>query len=178
MLSAAGLGIDTPHAVQHGLSTRAKTIVDHAVAEYTQRNLPLLSTELAHQADRNRARPYRPGEDLAPEYEGLPLDPDPTPGAPFLFTISGLAAEADAAMPPLDPLSAEAKDALRQEVALADDYANMIGRELCAMLLPHRSRIRAAVEEYVEPQVEALLAELTLALEEPFDPRDLGGGRR
>src|SRR5690606_7259224 len=39
VLSAAGLGADVPHGVQHGLSTRMKTIVDHAVAEYTSRNL-------------------------------------------------------------------------------------------------------------------------------------------
>ena len=35
ILSAAGLGSDVPHGVQHGLSTRIKTIVDHAVADYT-----------------------------------------------------------------------------------------------------------------------------------------------
>src|SRR6185312_16688269 len=50
ILSAAGLGADVPHAVQHGLSTRIKTIVDHAVAEYTARNLPMLQTELDQQS--------------------------------------------------------------------------------------------------------------------------------
>ena len=56
-----GLGADVPHGVQHGLSTRVKTIVDHAVAEYTARNLPMLQSELDQQAARNRARTYRPG---------------------------------------------------------------------------------------------------------------------
>ena len=79
VLSAAGLGADVPHGVQHGLSTRIKTIVDHAVAEYTALNLPMLQTELDHQAARNRARSYRPGEGLEPEFEGLPLDPEPQP---------------------------------------------------------------------------------------------------
>src|SRR3546814_4025963 len=58
---------------------------------------------------RNRARSYRPAEGLEPEFEGLPLDPEPQPGAPFLFTISGLAEEADAGIPVLHPLSDEDK---------------------------------------------------------------------
>ena len=104
VLSAAGLGADVPHGVQHGLSTRIKTIVDHGVAEYTALNLPMLQAELDHQAARNRARSYRPSEGLDPEFEGLPLDPDPVPGSPFLFTISGLADDADAAprSPPVE----------------------------------------------------------------------------
>src|SRR5690606_28222729 len=119
---------------------------------------------------RNRARSYRPTEGLDPEFEGLPLDPDPVPGAPFLFTIAGLAEEADAAVPALPPLSEEAKAALRQEVGLADDYANMIGREVCAILLHHRLRIQAAIAQYVAPQIEAMLQELTQSLDVPFDP--------
>ena len=91
VLSAAGLGADVPHGVQHGLSTRIKTIVDHAVADYTARNLPMLQAELDQQSARNHARSYRPAEGLEPEFEGLPMDPDPVPGAPFLFTISGMA---------------------------------------------------------------------------------------
>lgn len=172
MLSAAGIGSDAPHGVQHGLSTRIKTIVDHVVAEYTAKNLPMLQAELDQQAARNRARTYRPAEGLEPEYEGMPLDPEPQPGAPFLFTVAGLAEQADADVPALPPLSDEAKAALRQEVSLADDYANMVGREVCAILLHHRLRIQNAIHTYVEPQVEAMLAELARSLDAPFDPRD------
>ncbi|MGF2950192.1 spermidine/putrescine ABC transporter substrate-binding protein [Microbacterium alcoholitolerans] len=170
ILSAAGIGAGVPHGVQHGLSTRIKSIVDSAVAEYTARNLPMLQAELDHQADRNRARAYRPAEGLDPEYEGMPLDPDPVPGAPFLFTVAGMADAAAAELPPLPPLTDEAKAALRQEVGLADEYANMIGREICGMLLRHRLRVQAAISEYVEPQIEAMLAELSEALDSPFDP--------
>lgn len=170
ILSAAGIGANVPHGVQHGLSTRIKTIVDHVVAEYTARNLPMLQKELEQQAARNRARSYRPAEGLAPEFEGLPLDPEPVPGAPFLFTIAGLADEEASELPPLPPLSKEAKAALRQEVALADEYANMVGREICNILLRHRLNVQAAISRYVEPQIEALLAELTEALDSPFDP--------
>lgn len=170
ILSAAGLGSDVPHGVQHGLSTRMKTIVDQAVAAYTARNLPMLQAELDQQAARNRARSYRPAEGLEPEFEGLPLDPDPVPGAPFLFTISGLAQESDAAVPELPPLSDEAKSALRQEVALADDYANMVGREICSLLLHHRLRVQAEIAQHVEPQIEAMLADLTRSLDAPFEP--------
>ena len=172
VLSAAGLGADVPHGVQHGLSTRIKTIVDHAVADYTAVNLPMLQAELDHQAARNRARSYRPAEGLDPEFEGLPLDPDPVPGSPFLFTIAGLAQEAEAGVPDLPPLTEEAKAALRQEVGLADDYANMVGREVCTILLHHRLRIQAAIGEYVEPQIEAMLADLSRSLDVPFDPTD------
>lgn len=177
ILSAAGLGADAPHAVQHGLSTRIKAIVDRAVADYTARNLPLLQTELDQQAARNRARTYRPAEGLEPEFEGLPLDPEPAPGAPFLFTLAGLAEQADASVPALPPLTDEAKAALRQEVGLADDYANMVGREVCAILLHHRLRIQGEIARYVEPQIEALLDELTRSLDAPFDPRDFDGPR-
>ncbi|WP_040163164.1 hypothetical protein [Microbacterium gorillae] len=170
VLAAAGLGADVPHGVQHGMSTRIKTIIDHAVADYTARNLPMLQSELDEQAERNRARSYRPAEDLPPEFEGLPLDPDPDPEAPFLFTIAGLAAESAAAMPALPPLSAEAKAALRQEVALADEYANLVGREVCALLEHHREEIHAAVGRFVEPQIDAMLADLARALDTPFDP--------
>ncbi|MFG6402764.1 spermidine/putrescine ABC transporter substrate-binding protein [Microbacterium sp. P04] len=174
ILSAAGLGSDVPHGVQHGLSTRIKTIVDHAVAQYTARNLPMLQTELDQQSARNRTRSYRPTEGLDPEFEGLPLDPDPDPGSPFLFTLSGLAAEEDAVIAELPPLSDAAKAALRQEVGLADDYANMIGREVCAILLHHRLRIQGAVTEFVEPQIAAMLEELTRSLDAPFDPGEPG----
>ena len=177
VLSAAGLGTDVPHAVQHGLSTRVKTIVDHAVSDYTARNLPLLQAELDQQAERNRARSYRPAEGLEPEYEGMPLDPEPIPGAPFLFTLGGMAAQADSAVPELPPLSEEAKAALRQEVALADDYATMVGREVCGILLHHRLRIQHAVTRYVEPQIASMLAELAQALDAPFDGRDRDGLR-
>ena len=170
ILSAAGIGAGVPHGVQHGLSTRIKAIVDQAVAEYTAQNLPMLQGELNHQADRNRARSYRPAEGLEPEFEGLPLDPEPVPGAPFLFTIGGLAEEVDAGLPDLPPLSDEAKAALRQEVGLADEYANMVGREICGLLLRHRLQVQAAISQYVEPQIEAMLAELSEALDSPFDP--------
>jgi hypothetical protein len=170
ILSAAGIGANTPHGVQHGLSTRMKTIVDHAVADYTARNLPMLQRELDDQAARNRARSYRPAEDLDPEFDGLPLDPEPVPGAPFLFTIAGLADDAADQLPPLPPLTEEAKIALRQEVALADEYANMVGREICGILLRHRLHIQASISQHVEPQIEALLSELTQSLDSPFDP--------
>lgn len=170
ILSAAGVGTDVPHSVQHGLSVRIKTIIDRAVTDYTSRNLPTLQDELDQQARRNHARSYRPTEGLDPEFDGMPLDPDPVPGAPFLFTLAGLADEADAAVPALPPLSEDAKAALRQEMALADEYANMVGREVCTLLLAHRLRIQAAVARFVEPQITALLDDLARSLDSPFDP--------
>lgn len=170
ILSAAGIGAGVPHGVQHGLSTRIKAIVDQAVAQYTAQNLPMLQAELDQQAARNRSRSYRPSEGLEPEFEGMPLDPEPVPGAPFLFTVAGMADQVAEELPPLPPLSDEAKAALRQEVALADEYANLVGREICGMLLRHRLDVQDAISQYVEPQIEAMLAELSEALDSPFDP--------
>jgi hypothetical protein len=48
----------------------------------------------------------------------------------------------------------------------------MIGREVCTILLHHRLRIQAAITQYVEPQIEAMLEELTRSLDAPFDPND------
>ncbi len=169
MLAAVGIGHDVPHGVQHGLSTRMKTIIDRQVGQYTAQNLPLLQSELDQASARNRSRPYRPEVDLEPEYEGLPLDPDPVPGAPFLFTLSGMAAEAASEVPALPPLSEQAKAALRREVQLADEYANLVGREICTLLLRHRLRVQDAISQHVEPQVESLLEQLSLSLDMPFD---------
>jgi len=48
----------------------------------------------------------------------------------------------------------------------------MIGREVCTILLHHRLRIQAAISQYVEPQIEAMLEELTRSLDAPFDPNE------
>ncbi|MBP2436518.1 spermidine/putrescine ABC transporter substrate-binding protein [Microbacterium amylolyticum] len=172
VLSAAGMAEDVPHGVQHALTTRVKTIIDHEVAVFTEAHLPLLQEELDQQAARNKARSYRPREDLPPEFEGLPLDPDPVPGQPFLFTLAGLEQESVDEAPPLPPLSEEHKRALRREVALADECADRVGREVCSLLLRHRTRIRAAIAECVEPQISRLLSELTTSLDAPFDTTD------
>ena len=140
----------------------------------------VLATRLAEQDQRQLGRGQGIGAGIDGRggmqsvFDGLPMDPDPVPGAPFLFTIGGLAEEVDAAIPALPPLTEEAKAALRQEVGLADDYANMIGREVCAVLLHHRLRIQAAVSQYVEPQIAAMLEELTRSLDAPFDPNPFG----
>ena len=42
--------------------------------------------------------------------------------------------------------------------------------QICGILLRHRISIQAAISQHVEPQIEALLAELTESLDSPFDP--------
>ncbi|MET1052104.1 MAG: spermidine/putrescine ABC transporter substrate-binding protein [Mycetocola sp.] len=165
-MAAVGLDHDVPHAVQHGLSTRVKAIVDDIVDDYTQRNLPLLQREL-HEAERRKELQYRPEHGLDPEFDGLPVDPDPVPGEPYLFTLAGLAGvePADDDLPV--PLSDEEKAALRTEIRLADECAIHAGKLVCIAIEAHRERIQAAVAQYVEPQVEALLADLTLELDSP-----------
>ena len=59
------------------------------------------------------------------------------------------------------------QSAQTEEMMITD----MIGREICTLLYAHRLRMRTAVVQYVEPQIEAMLAELSLTLDAPFfDP--------
>lgn len=194
IIAAAGLATDVPHAVQHSMSMRMKLIIDAAVDDYTDRNLPLLQRELDLTEQRRRAQHYRPAEGLAPEAAGLPLDPEPEAGQPFLFTLGELAATSlpDAAADPntLDfpmdepappasaprhteeppPLSEEEKQAIRAEVRLADEFAGQVGRRVCAELELHTARISAGIAQYIEPQVVALLADLGRELDSPMWP--------
>lgn len=173
IVAAAGLATDVPHAVQHALSSRMKLVIDAAVDEYTDRNLPLLSREIHLNEARKASTDYRPAEGLEPEFKGLDLDPPAAPDAPYLFTFGELAsAEQPAELPPPPPpLSLEEKAAIRAEVKLADDYATLVGKKICAELALHRERIHAAVAEFVEPQVKALLADLESALDSPLWPQ-------
>ncbi|MCS4277643.1 hypothetical protein M2390_002852 [Mycetocola sp. BIGb0189] len=166
LLRQAGLDADVPHAVGHALATRLKRITDAEVASYTDRNLPTLSAELSHAEDRARVA-YRPQEGLDPEFEGLPLDPEPEPGAPFLFTIEGLARQSARDMPAPPPLSEEAKAALRTEIRLADECGQHATALISRVLEGHRQEIRGVLARYVEPQIQALLADLQRELDFP-----------
>lgn len=169
ILAAAGLDVDVPHPVQHAFSMRMKGIIDGAVDDYTARNLPMLHREIRLAEERKARRPYRAGEGLDPEFLGLDLDPEPVPDQPFLFTLTGLEADAaaEADEPAPKPFTPTEKDALREEVRLADEFAKQLGRRICVELAQHRERIGAAVVAYVEPQVEELLADLDRELDAP-----------
>ena len=175
--TAAGFDHEVPHAVQHALLSRLRGVVDDEVDVYTTRNLPLVDRELRRAAHPG-GQGYQPQEGLAPEFQGLDLDPEPEPGQPFLFTLTELAgAPVDdagehppAAVPEPTEYSDEAKVALRRELELADEHARSVGTAVCFALLEHRLRIADAVERLVEPQVEALLDELSQTLDVPGTP--------
>ena len=63
------------------------------------------------------------------------------------------------------PLSSEEKAALRVEMRLADDYASLVGKRVCADLRGHRVELQQAIATFVEPQVQALLADLGSTLD-------------
>ncbi|NYJ21544.1 spermidine/putrescine ABC transporter substrate-binding protein [Glaciibacter psychrotolerans] len=182
IMATAGLATDVPHAVQHALAMRMKALIDAAVDEYTALNLPLLSRELRRNDERRRSTTYRPTEGLDLEYRGLDLDPLPTDDSPYLFTFGELAEATDDDEPfpedteplrplPPTPLSTEEKAALRVELRLADDFADALGQRICVRLGEQRERIRAGIAAHVEPQVQALLADLDSALDSPLWPR-------
>ena len=167
VLRAAGLDTDVPHAVQHPLSMRMKTLVEYEVETYSAQSLPLLNRELGLIELRRSAQAYRPLEGLEPEFDGIDLDPPAEPDSPYLFTfeefVEPLTADDPELVPP--PLSIEEKAALRVEMRLADDYASLVGKRVCADLRGHRVELQQAIATFVEPQVQALLADLGSTLD-------------
>ena len=96
------------------------------------------------------------------------LDPETDDEQPFLFTMAELAEQTKPEPPlPRPPLSSEEKRRIRLEIELADRFAGDIGQRLCFALTEHRPRVQAAVQRFVEPQIQALLDELTKHLEPP-----------
>ena len=168
LLAAAGISGDVPHQVTHALVSRMQRIIDRAVDDYTAAELPALHAELTG-AEMWRPPGYDPGAGLEPEYEGLEPDPEPGEGEqPFLFTLAGLAEETKPEPPlPRPPLSAEEKQRLRRDIELADARAAEAGREVCFALVAHRSRIESAIHRFIEPQIQAMLDELSRNLEPP-----------
>ncbi|MFV0435149.1 MAG: spermidine/putrescine ABC transporter substrate-binding protein [Leucobacter sp.] len=168
VVTAAGLGDGVPHQVTHALTSRMQRIIDKRVDEFTAEQLPTLHAELTG-AELWQSGGYDPGDGLDPEYEGLDPDPEPEPGEqPFLFTLAGLAEESRPEPHlPRPPLSPDEKRRLRHEIELADAHANEVGREVCFALTAHRDRIASAVARFVEPQVQAMLDELSRHLEPP-----------
>ncbi|WP_449281761.1 spermidine/putrescine ABC transporter substrate-binding protein [Leucobacter sp.] len=168
LLAAAGLTSDVPHQVTHALVSRMQRIIDRRVDEFTEQELPALHAELTG-AEMWQSGGYDPAAGLAPEYEGLDPDPEPDDGGqPFLFTLAGLAEETRPEPPlPRPPLSAEEKQRLRREIELADRCAEEAGREVCFALVTHRPRVEAAIQRFVEPQIRAMLDELSRNLEPP-----------
>ncbi|MHA3722904.1 spermidine/putrescine ABC transporter substrate-binding protein [Leucobacter sp. HY1910] len=168
VLAAAGFGRDVPHTVSHALTSRMQRIVDREVDEFTERELPLLHAELTGEEQR-QGTGYDPAAGLGPEYDGLDPDPEPgDPGQPFLFTLAGLAEQSrPEAAPTRPPLTVVERRVLAAEIARADEHADTVGRAMCLALVGHRARIRAALERFVEPQVQALLDELSHNLEPP-----------
>jgi len=167
VLEAAGIAGQVPHQVAHALSSRMQRIIDRAVDDYTERELPTLHAELSGEQLWHTGG-FEPGVGLDPEYDGVDLDPESEDGQPFLFTMAGLAEETRPEPPlPRPPLSPDEKRHLRREIELADRFAENAGQQLCFALTEHRERIRAAVQRFVEPQVQAMLEELSRGLEPP-----------
>ncbi len=142
-------------------------IIERAVDEYTERDLPVLHAELTGE-QMWHAGGYEPGAGLDPEYDGLDLDPEDDEEQPFLFTMAGLAEQSkpEPALP-RPPLSAGEKRQLEREAELAGRFADNLGQQICFAVAEHRPRIQAAVLRFVEPQIQAMLEELSRHLEPP-----------
>ena len=168
LIGAAGIPDATPHQVTHALIARMQKIIDRRVDEFTEAALPALYAELQG-AEAWSAPGYDPLAGLEPEFDGI--DPDPEPGddgQPFLFTMGELAEQdRGSAALPRPPMTPAERDALRQELIVADRVAVDTGNAVCAALVTHRPDVRAAIARFVEPQVEALLEELAKHLEPP-----------
>lgn len=168
VVAAAGLTEDVPHQVLHALVSRMQRIVDREVDTFTNQQLPMLRAELEGEATWSAAQ-FDPAAGLAPEFDGLDLDPAPAEdGQPFLFTLAGLA-ETSRTEPalPRPPLTSDEKAQLRSEIGRADLCAEEAGREVCFAVAGHRPRITAAVQRFIEPQIQSMLAHLSEQLESP-----------
>ena len=73
---------------------------------------------------------------------------------------------------PLPPLTPAEKRALKAEMQLADEFATQVGLRVCAQLTQQRPRLLAAIAQFVEPQVQALLVDLGSTLDSPLWPRN------
>lgn len=168
ILAAAGMPEGTPHQVTHALVSRMQRIIDKWVDDYTASELPALQAELTGE-ELWRSKGYDPVAGLEPEYDGIDPDPELDEGEqPFLFTLTGLAEETKPEPPlPRPPLSSEEKQQLRREIQLADTCAEEAGSEVCFALVGHRPRIEAAVHRFVEPQIQAIIEDLSRHLEPP-----------
>lgn len=168
VLAAAGLSRAVPHQVSHALTVRIERIVEEAVDRFTEADLPLLHAELLGEQLWSPSR-FSPHAGLPPELDGLDLDPEPEDGQPYLFTLAELAADLgpEEAVLPRPPLTEAEKHALRREIEQADLCADAVGREVCFVLLQHQTHISQTIARFVEPQIQALLDTLSLALDSP-----------
>lgn len=169
IVAAAQITDDVPHQVVHALVARMQRIIDKTVDEYTERNLPHLHSELTMSEHWHGPAGYKATEGLAPEYDGVDLDPEPHDTAqPFLFTLAELEGNPDAPPAlPRPPLTPDEKASIRHEIELADHCAIETGQHVCFALAEHAPRIQAAIERFVEPQIQRLLDELSRSLEPP-----------
>lgn len=169
LVAAAGFPEDTPHTVRHALVMRLHRIINEEMDTYIHQNLPLMFQELKHDEERRKRLPYRPTEGLSPEFEGLELDPPTAPDQPYLFTMSELASQLaeTSAVKPQPALSQELKNALKRELELSDRYMATVGNQICQELAKHQHTIQRAFDEFVEPQIEELMRELTEQLSFP-----------
>ncbi|WP_233569235.1 spermidine/putrescine ABC transporter substrate-binding protein [Leucobacter sp. OH1287] len=168
LVNAAGFTADTPHQVKHALVIRMHRIIDARVDDYTAKHLHTLHAELEGEKIW-RQRGYDPHVNIAPELDGMDLDPEPESTAqPFLFTLAELADQSDAAPAlPRPPLTAAEKQQLRAEIAVSDRVANEAGQAVCFELIRHSLEIRETVARFVQPQIEELLTRLSSQLSMP-----------
>lgn len=169
IVAAARIPDDVPHQVTHALVARMQRIIDKTVDEYTEKNLPHLHSELTSSEQWHAPVAYKPEEGLAPEFDGVDLDPEPhEDDQPFLFTLAELAHDPSLPPPlPRPPLTPAEKESLRHEIELADHCAIETGQQVCFSLSEHAPRVNAAIVRFVEPQIQHLLDELSQALEPP-----------
>lgn len=168
LAAAAGFERDAPHQIVHALLSRMHRLIDSEVDAYTAEHLPLLQAELDGAAIWN-AGGYDPAKGLSVEYDGVDHDAvEPVGEQPFLFTFAELqAAEKPEPALPRPPLTESEKRQLKMEIDVADRQAVTVGQELCFVLVGYQATVRQAVQRFVDPQIDALLEELSRNLEAP-----------
>lgn len=130
-----GIGVNILYGVQYGFFMCIKMIVDYVVVEYIVWNLLMLQWEFDQQVVCNCVCSYWLMEDLDFEFDGLFFDFEFVFGVLFLFMIVGLVDDFVVELFVLLLLIEEVKVVLCQEVVFVDEYVNMVGCEICGILL-------------------------------------------
>lgn len=169
-----GAAFDTgvPHPVKHALVSRMHRVANKRLSDVVEVVLPEFHREQGRYMSSLQSSEYDPRASLAPEYDGVELDPLPAANEPFLFTLEEFAAASTAGEePPFEFLIAGQSPQQQQRLARAKHVRDVIHYNICKQLatglVSHRAAIKQTLETHVTWQVEADIARLMEHLETP-----------
>lgn len=162
-----GMSQTIPHSARHAFVTRMEKLVEDFLDEYIEEHLPHLWHEQEEEQLWKAGR-YTSQDSIPVEYRGLEIEPEPVdPNNPYLFTLRELEEHGEEAYTlPRPPLTEEEKQALREEIAVADRVSHRNGMQICEELQRHRNRVLMVLKIYVEPRVDEAMSTFLQAIDD------------